>query len=289
MRRCAVAPSVSTVRSGGRTSRHGAAAQATRTDSRSIAVRSTTTSTRAVSVSPKSTILGWRVAVAAMPSPGALGVEPSEAARSSTKIPTRPAASMPTSAIAPAASTRRRVSTRRTSCSDHVARPPELRPFEERGEDLVTLAGGDEDGVEVEGAKPLEERVQPRLVRLPPDLGLSPLEADRQNPPCRGIAQRHDDAAHVRETLLPDRVLDHDRHEVPTMLDGGQPQLTGRRRDEVREEEDERARRHRARVLGEVRDRALEPVGGAAVLGRPQALVAQLDELPLAFRLPPVG
>src|ERR671918_657497 len=201
MRRCAVAPSVSTVRSGGRTSRHGAAAQATRTDSRSIAVRSTTTSTRAVSVSPKSTILGWRVAVAAMPSPGALGVEPSEAARSSTKIPTRPAASMPTS----------------------------------------------------------------------------------------GIAQRHDDAAHVRETLLPDRVLDHDRHEVPTMLDGGQPQLTGRRRDEVREEEDERARRHRARVLGEVRDRALEPVGGAAVLGRPQALVAQLDELPLAFRLPPVG
>ena len=61
-----------------------------------------------------------------------------------------------------------------------------------------------------------------------------------------------------------------------------------RSRNEVGEQEDERAGRDRTPVLREVRDRALEPVVQAAVLQRPQALVLELDELALALRLAPV-
>ncbi len=64
--------------------------------------------------------------------------------------------------------------------------------------------------------------------------------------------------------------------------------LVGRQRQEVGEDEDERPGRHRARVRRQVLERALQPVGRACVLRRPEPWVAELDHLPLPLRLPPV-
>src|SRR5688572_17442814 len=72
------------------------------------------------------------------------------------------------------------------------------------------------------------------------------------------------------------------------MLHRHEPHLMRRRRDEVGEEEDERAGRGCASVRCEMVEGALEPVDRTAVLQRPQALVAELDELAISLRLTPV-
>ncbi len=56
---------------------------------------------------------------------------------------------------------------------------------------------------------------------------------------------------HRWERPLPDRVLEHHRDDVPPQLDGARPQIPRRRHEEVREDEDEGAGGHRARMRGE--------------------------------------
>ena len=119
-------------------------------------------------------------------------------------------------------------------------------------------------------------------------LRLLSAQANGHDSPRARIAEGDDDPADVREALLPGRVLDNDRYEIPPVLERREPHLVGRQRQEVGEHEHERARRHRTRVRGQVLERALEPVVGPPVLGRPEALVADLDHLPLALRLAPV-
>ena len=118
---------------------------------------------------------------------------------------------------------------------------------------------------------------------------LLPRQSNRYHPAGLRVSQRHDDPTDVGEALLPGRVLDDDRDDVPSVLESGEPQLPGGDREEVGEHEDERARCDRAGVCRQMLDRTLEPVRRPVVLGRPEPLIAELDHLPVALRLAPMG
>ena len=113
-------------------------------------------------------------------------------------------------------------------------------------------------------------------------------EPNRSQPTGPCISQWDDDPADVRKALLPGRVLNHHRDDVPPMLDRREPELGRRDREEVRDDEDEGTGGDRTGVRGEVIDRPLEPIRRASVFRRPQPLVANLDQLALPLRLPPV-
>ena len=53
-------------------------------------------------------------------------------------------------------------------------------------------------------------------------------QADVRDPAAARVAQRDDDPADVGKALLPDRILDHNRYDVPEVLDGCQPRLAAR-------------------------------------------------------------
>ena len=97
--------------------------------------------------------------------------------------------------------------------------------------------------------------------------GLLPAEPNRSRPTGPSIPQRHHDPADVREALLPRRILNHHRDDVPPMLDCREQELGLRDGQEIRDHKDEGARGDRAGMRGEMLDRALQPVRRASVLG----------------------
>src|SRR4029453_9104973 len=87
----------------------------------------------------------------------------------------------------------------------------------------------------------------------------------------------HDERVHWREAPLPDGVWQHDRDHVPPLLERAQPGLGRRRDEEVREDEHERAGRHRPRVRDEEIERLLDVLRGRL---EARALVLALLVLP---------
>ena len=111
------------------------------------------------------------------------------------------------------------------SCGPPAKRLPPRRPGRERRERVLAA---DDDRVEAEVAKRPQEhgraaaRAEARARRT--SRRCEPRRCDR---PRRRIGERDDDAAHVREALLPGRILDDDRHDVPA--ERAQPRPLGRR------------------------------------------------------------
>ena len=91
---------------------------------------------------------------------------------------------------------------------------------------------------------------------------LAARETHELDAPARRIADRYSDAGDVRKALLPDRVLDDDGHDVPAARDRVEPRLGRRRREEVRDDEDEGARPQVAVQATEKRARLDEIVLG---------------------------
>ncbi len=84
------------------------------------------------------------------------------------------------------------------------------------------------------------------------------VSAARTTPEPSGGAYGHDDAAHVREALLPDRILDDDRDDLEAPLERVEPLVARRRSEEVRDDEDECAGGKVTLVLGEMTEAALD-------------------------------
>ena len=113
----------------------------------------------------------------------------------------------------------------------------------------------------------LQQRQQPLLVGAPPRGRLLLRQAHVRDPAAARVAERDDDPADVGKALLPDRILDHNRYDVPEVLDGCQPRLARGRVEKVREDEDEAPGGDVAAMLEEVLERALDPVGRRAPAG----------------------
>jgi hypothetical protein len=64
-------------------------------------------------------------------------------------------------------------------------------------------------------AKRLQGAVEPPLVREREIAHLTAREPGRRDGSRRWIGERDDSATHVREALLPGRILDDDRHDIP--------------------------------------------------------------------------
>ena len=84
---------------------------------------------------------------------------------------------------------------------------------------------------------------KPALVDLAPLLDLAAREPQARGGAALRIADRHDDAFDLGEALLPGRVLDDDRNDVPAAGDRLRQKLVRRGRDEVGDDEDEAAER----------------------------------------------
>ena len=137
-----------------------------------------------------------------------------------------------------------------------------LGPEKELRQDVGLVARGDEHGSRSSRRKVFEQSPA-RAPRWPPCEPPPPsASGERVRPrPRARVAERDDDPADVGEALLPGRVLDDDRDDVPAVLEGGQPQLPWRRRGGS-----PRGRRRRCPAVtargcaAEVLERALEPV-----------------------------
>ena len=117
------------------------------------------------------------------------------------------------------------------------------------------VLAADDDRVEAQVAERSQCPVEPPLVLEGELAHLAAREPRRRDRSCRRIGERNDDAAHVGEALLPGRILDDDRHDVPA--EGAQPGPVRRpnRRQVVGEDEDEAARREGVTVA----EQRLEP------------------------------
>ena len=83
-------------------------------------------------------------------------------------------------------------------------------------------------------------------------------EANRARPARGRVGERHDEPLDGREALLPDRVLEDHRHDVPAVRERARPPGRLRRREEVGADEDERAGRQRAADVDELGERVVE-------------------------------
>ena len=141
------------------------------------------------------------------------------------------------------------------SCGPPAKRLPARRPGRERREPVLAA---DDDRVEAEVPERSQGPVEPPLVLEREVAHLAAREPRRRDRSRRRIGERDDDAAHVREALLPRRILDDDRHDVPA--EGAQPCPVRRpnRRQVVGEDEDEAARREDVAVAEERLEPELE-------------------------------
>ena len=78
------------------------------------------------------------------------------------------------------------------------------------------------------------------------------------------VDERDGEAGDIGKALLPDRILEDNRDDLEPALERVQPFVAARQREEVRDDEEERAAGQVAALLGEV----CEPAG-ERVLGRP--------------------
>ena len=195
-------------RSGVASTFQGAKSASTRIESESTRFRSRVTSTSAVTVSPKSTLRGERSVRAWIPGSSAVGLDspslPRSQARSATaRVLTPATAARATSSCArfrltslcvPRRKLRRASRPPRTlrvpsssvgACSvlsgesrlklrwgalrsENPPRSAQVRPGEERGENLARVRRGDENRVDVDSPECLEQVPRPLLVRHPP-------------------------------------------------------------------------------------------------------------------------
>ena len=125
---------------------------------------------------------------------------------------------------------------------------------------MIGLARPEQDRRKPERLAVREQPVEPLLVGLGPPGRLPAAQPDQPDGARTRVGDREPDAAHGRKALLPQRILDHDRHDVPAVAHRAHPRRCRGRREEVREHEHEAARRHLAAVRGEELERALERV-----------------------------
>jgi hypothetical protein len=111
---------------------------------------------------------------------------------------------------------------------------------------VLGIAARDHDGLEPERLKIGEQLGVPALVRLGPTGRLAAAQPHQRHHTGPWVADWQTNAAYSREALLPYRILDHDRHEIPPATQPAQPRRGRRRREEVGEHEHKAAGRQAA-------------------------------------------
>ena len=161
---------------------------------------------------------------------------------------------------------------RRARSRSALREQPLVGPGEERVEDVTRLVRADEHRLHVERAQ-RPEQLAPTTPRARCLRAFASLRGQPDADAAAGlrVGERHDDAADVGEALLPDRVADDDGDDLPAALERADPLVARRLLEEVRDDEEEGARRQVAPVLGEVaraRARACSPAPRTAGRGR---------------------
>src|SRR5205085_12560781 len=97
------------------------------------------------------------------------------------------------------------------------------------------------------------------------------------------IPARNDASCDLREALSPYRILDHDRHDVPAVIEAVDPQLVVRQLEKVGKQEHEAPTGHRAPV----RFQMLEDARQEVRLGGERTVESELRQRPLRARWTP--
>ena len=124
------------------------------------------------------------------------------------------------------------------ACTVHEPAPA-IGPRPEPVADLTRIARVEHDRVEPEPAEAAEQLVETRLVRTCAVACFARAHPDVLHLPAGRVRDRKHDAADRRERLLPHRVLDNHRHDVPPQRAQPQPEARRHRHEEVRDDEDE--------------------------------------------------
>src|SRR5437868_3877299 len=104
-------------------------------------------------------------------------------------------------------------------------------------------------------------------------------QSNAGNAAGRRVRDREERAADDRKALLPHRILDDDRHDVPATPASAQPRLDRGRPKEVGDDEYEAARLYVVASEQELVDRSLENVVGSVESGR-EPVLDLTDALP---------